>query len=340
MVIILTSLVLLIVALAEFMHLRRCWLLRSFLFNGCTFPWGALGGLAIARCAGCGCLAIGLAVLWVETLHPAALNSAFDTEETDRLLIVLDSSLSMNLKDAGPEGNISRGARAADLIAQLLQDDKRKPPRTTLVVFADKSNALAVDTNDWNVIRHSLNNRHLAQVLFDDETTTIGAVLRQVTDEFAKNWPARSTTLLLITDGDSEDQVGELALPRSIRSALVIGVGSAEGRLIGSFQSRQDERSLREIAQALGGRYVNGNASAVPQAALGRPSEEPAETKQANGRKAAPDMPDVPLGERPVLPLTLIGIGASLLAALTILSLYINPANRQPIRDESSPFLS
>ena len=43
---------------------------------------------------------IGTAKLWSDSVHPAALNSIFDDEGTDRLLLILDCSESMDLRDA------------------------------------------------------------------------------------------------------------------------------------------------------------------------------------------------------------------------------------------------
>lgn len=323
------AIVLLLVVIAEIVHLRRCSRLRDFLFHGCRFPWGRLGTLLGLRIVAVALVCIGLAWLWSASTHPAALNSAYDDEETDRLLIVLDCSLSMDLRDAGPRRDISRGERAAQLIQELLVND-RKLPRTTLVVFAEGATPLIIDTNDWNVVRHSLNNRSLSEFLFDDKKTTIGTVLASVCKEFASSWPDRSTTLLLITDGDSEDRANGVELPASIRRALVLGVGSKEGKLIGNFQSRQDEAALQGIAEALGGRYFNGNESSVSSDLLGRP----AMTEKPKKETA------FPIGQRPVWGLALLGIGSLLLMASTLISPFLNPAKATPLSYEPTKFLS
>lgn len=320
---------------AELLHLRRCWRLRNFLFHGCRFPWTALGALATTRLLALALVTIALTKLWSESTIPAAMNSNFNVEEMDRLIIALDASLSMDLRDGGPNRDISRGERAAELIKDLLVQNGSKLPRTTLIVFADKATPLAVDTNDLNVIRHGLNNRGLSQVLFDDEQTTVGAALESIIADFAAKNPDRSTALLLITDGDSEDEIVAFELPASIRRAVVVGVGSDEGKLIGNFQSRQDADQLQRIAQALGGRYFDGNETAVPEAALGRtPTELSEPTAERESEVAAP------IGTRSTWALVLLGAGSVLLVGITVVSPFLNPANLTPMRYEKSEFLS
>jgi Ca-activated chloride channel homolog len=329
----------LIVLAAELLHLRRCVCLRDLLFPSCRFPKFVVIMLALSRVLGFACVGTGAGKLWVDSVHPAAWNSVFNDEETDRLLIVLDASLSMNLRDAGPERDLSRGERAASLIQELLLRDGDKLPRTSLLVFADKVTGLAIDTNDWNVIRHSLNNRNLSEALFDNEKTTVGAVLKVVLKGYADKWPERSTVMMLMTDGDSEDSVGAISLPPSIKRSLVIGVGSAEGKLIGDFQSRQEERNLQAIAKALGGRYFNCNEIPIPPESLGR-QPPPAAEAGANSAEAAARRASAPLGERATWALVLLGAGAVLLVLVTLAGPFLDPENTKPLTYESPTFLS
>lgn len=359
-------LALLVALLAELAHLRRCFCLRGLLFGACHFPWKTMVALAVTRLAGISLLAAGGFLLLTTVPHPAELNSMTGSEEMDRLLILLDCSKSMDLRDAGEQGDLSRGQRAAQLIQDMLHEEDRELPRTSLVVFADEAMPLAIDTVDWQVLTHSINNRSLSEVLFDDEQTTIGGVLQKVfrlfgenrserllerqnvneeekekeeeeeeEDLFTKNWPERSTVLLLITDGDSADQIQGLQVPRAIRRVVVAGVGSAEGKMIGSFQSRRDDANLEAIAAALRGTYFNGNKAAVPVSALDRPPAPLAEIRAAE-EAALGQLPP-----RPAWPLLLLGVGCVLLTAAMLAGGLLNPARGKPIHHhESARFLS
>lgn len=347
MVIALAIALLLLVVFVELTHMRRCLELQNFLFHACRFPWGTLSALAATRVTGFALVALGTVSLWSESVNPAVLNSIFDDEGMDRLLIVLDCSNSMNLRDAGPERDISRGKRAAMLIDELLHAEKRLPPRTTLVVFADRADPLCVDTNDWNVIAHNLQNRNLSEYLFEGKETTIGAILRKLFRRFDPpeededdpepkwRWPDHSTVLLLVTDGDSDDRVGEIKLPSAIRRTVVVGVGSSEGKLIGSFQSRQDEKSLEAVAKDLGGRYFNCSESRIRVDALARPPAPATETtNKADGTDRDP------IGQPSTRALALLGAGAALLVGATLAGPFLNPANATPWRNESPKFLA
>lgn len=278
--------------------------------------------------------ALGIAILWHDTMHPALHNSLPNAEETDRLLIILDCSKSMDLRDAGPNGDQNRGERAADLIRDLILGENRIPPRTTLLVFAERSIPLFVDSNDWRVIQHGLNNRSLSEVLFDGKLTTIGAVLENVFDDFVAEWPDQSAVLMLVTDGDSEDSVEGIKLPRSIRRTLVVGIGSAEGRIIGDFRSRQDERTLGAIARELGGAYINANAEPIPVGALNRPPPSAAEL--AGEESMAAD----PIGPRSLWALWLMALGIPLLLAATLIPPFLDPSTTKPIKYETQSFIS
>jgi hypothetical protein len=325
---------LLILIAAEAFHIRACVRQRDLLFHGCEIPWFWIGLLSAMRILGFILLLVGTSQLWRESMHPAKANTLPTIDENDRLLILLDASLSMDLRDAGPEGDISRGERAAEIIQELVLGGGRGAPRTTLVVFAETALPLAVDTNDWNVIRHSLNNRNLSEFLFKGRKTTIGAVVSQTLKEFAGKWPPRSTVLVLITDGDSDDPVRGVPLPRSIRRTLVIGVGSEEGRPIGNFQSRHDERVLREMARELGGTYYNGTRELVPAAALERPpltAGELARQWSLQPRQIAP---------RSNWALALLGTGISLLGGAFVVGQILDPSVAKPLKHEKPVFLS
>ncbi|MHC5065609.1 MAG: hypothetical protein ACYTG5_16720, partial [Planctomycetota bacterium] len=76
----------------------------------------------------------------------------------------------------------------------------------------------------------------------------------------ARPWQPESTTLVLVSDGDTVPARGMPRMPASISSVLVVGVGDpVTGKFIDGRQSRQDSSTLRQIAVRLGGAYHDGN---------------------------------------------------------------------------------
>jgi Ca-activated chloride channel family protein len=86
--------------------------------------------------------------------------------------------------------------------------------------------------------------------------------------KLAHPWNPRSTTVIVITDGDTvAPEVPRL--PVSVSDVLVIGVGDPRaGAFIAGRQSRQDPSTLARVAARLGGVYHDGNQRQVPSAAL------------------------------------------------------------------------
>jgi Ca-activated chloride channel family protein len=78
-------------------------------------------------------------------------------------------------------------------------------------------------------------------------------------------WEPRSTTLLILTDGDTVPASGMPKMPAAVSHVVVVGVGDPRaGSFIDGRQSRQDASALRQIAVRLGGTYHNGNEKQIP----------------------------------------------------------------------------
>jgi hypothetical protein len=87
--------------------------------------------------------------------------------------------------------------------------------------------------------------------------------------EMAKPWPRRSTTLVVITDGDLSSPVSPGPRPASIADAIVIGVGDPNrATTISGHASRQDQWTLKSLAARLGGIYHQGNTRHLPREIL------------------------------------------------------------------------
>jgi Ca-activated chloride channel family protein len=78
--------------------------------------------------------------------------------------------------------------------------------------------------------------------------------------KLAKPWVPGSATVVLVSDGDTVPASGMPKMPVSVKHVLVVGVGDPRtGSFIAGHQSRQDARTLRQVANRLGGTYHDGN---------------------------------------------------------------------------------
>nr|WP_286177334.1 vWA domain-containing protein [Rhodopirellula sp. JC639] len=196
---------------------------------------------------------------------PRTYRAAGDVQpgKEQHLLIVLDVSPSMRLEDAGTSGEQSRKSRARDVMRSLFQ---RVPPGQSLVsVVAVYSGAkpVVVDSRDLDVVDGILGDLPLYQA-FESGQTRLLEGLREAA-KLAKPWNPRSTTAILISDGDTVPPQGMPTMPASVGSVLVVGVGDPQkGSFIDGRQSKQDVFTLRQIAARLRGTYHNGNRQHLP----------------------------------------------------------------------------
>jgi Ca-activated chloride channel family protein len=81
----------------------------------------------------------------------------------------------------------------------------------------------------------------------------------------SSEWRNDSTTVVLLSDGDTVPSVGIPKMPRSVNGILVIGVGNpAKGTFLDGKNSKQDASTLRQIALRLNGTYHDGNVKHIP----------------------------------------------------------------------------
>ncbi len=189
-----------------------------------------------------------------------------EVEARDRrhLLLVLDVSPSMRLQDAGSEaGGVSRTERASLLVQSLLKRITDNRLHITLVAVYNGAKPVVQESRDTEVILNFLDGLPMDSV-FPVGKTKLFDGLKEAA-EIAKPWPRDSTTLLLVSDGDTVPATGMPQMPNSISGALVLGVGSpTRGSMINGHQSRQDVGALRQIAARLGGEYHDGNLKHIP----------------------------------------------------------------------------
>lgn len=256
--------VLIFSGLAEWLHSLRVRRLAALAFGPRERPsnWARSSPFlrAIAMCA----VAWGLAtLLTVAPRHYTAQEIGDEELAPGHILLVLDVSPSMRLVDAGPEKKQSRMARARELMESFFARAPIDRDRVTVVAVYNGAKPVVIDTRDLDVVRNILGDlpMHFA---FRAGQTKLFAGLEEAA-RIAHPWEPRSTTLILLSDGDTVPATGMPKLPTSIRSTLVVGVGDPlVGKFIDGRQSRQDVSMLQQIAVRLAGTYHNGNDRQLP----------------------------------------------------------------------------
>jgi Ca-activated chloride channel family protein len=290
-------------ALAEWLHARRIRRVARLAFGPSGKPreWTWLA--PFLRAFGTAALAWGLVTLFL--IDPKVAKPKRTPEGGFRhLVIVLDVSPSMQLKDAGPGGTQSRAKRAADVLMSVLNRIVLDQCRVSVVAFYSSARPVVIDCSDPEVVRNILGDLPLDQAFNVGKTKILEGINETV--NLAKGWKAGSATLILASDGDTVPETGMPALPPSIAQVLVVGVGDARlGKFIDGHQSRQDAATLRQIAARLRGVYHDGNEKHLPSqnlAALARALPMRAETE--TGRRE--------------LALAAVGAGATLLSGIVL----------------------
>jgi Ca-activated chloride channel family protein len=247
---------------AETLHAQRCRRVAALAFGPTGRPrlWARLA--PVLRAASVGALSWGLITL---LMLPPKSHKTAETPGGDyrHLLLVLDVSPSMRLEDAGPDGKQSRRKRAADLLQSFFERVPINLYRVSVVATYTEAKPVVLDTSDLEVVRNILNDlpMHFA---FKAGPTNLFAGLEEAA-KIAHPWKPASTTLVVVSDGDTVPATGMPKLPASIKNVLLVGVGDAQaGKFIDGHQSRQDASTLRQVAVRLGGVYHNGNDKHLP----------------------------------------------------------------------------
>ncbi len=256
---------------AERLHWRRIQRTRRLAFG----PEGKISSItvvaAILRVLTLSALAWSLTTLVI--LPPKAHRTKLtevENKERRHLLLVLDVSPSMRLKDAGTEKTkLTRTERASKLIQSLLQRTTDEKLHITMVAVYNGAKPVVQESRDLEVILNFLDGLPLDSVFKPGKTRLFDGISEAY--RIAESWPTDSATLLLVSDGDTVPASGMPKVPPSIGGTLVLGVGDpSKGSFIDGRQSRQDVGALQQIAARLGGEYHDGNLKHVPTAMLSR----------------------------------------------------------------------
>lgn len=189
-------------------------------------------------------------------------------QASKQLLICLDVSPSMMLKDSGPGSEkVSRGQWAGKVAQGILDRLDTETTRVTLYGFYTSALPIVKETFDKEVISNALDGLPM-YVAFEPGPTDVRKGVSKAL-EAAKVWPSRSAMLVVLSDGDSSGSSAPVSLPDSIADVIVIGVGDPyRSTMINGHGSRQDADSLKNLAAQLKGLYHNGNEKHLPSSIL------------------------------------------------------------------------
>jgi Ca-activated chloride channel family protein len=255
-----------VAGLAEWLHAWRTSRLAALAFGPTARPrpWARLA--PAVRTISLTAVAWGLITLLL--LAPKVHHLlGKDGAKERHLLLLLDVSPSMRLTDAGPLRKISRRERAQEIIESFLQRVSMDQYKISVLAFFNGVKPVVIDTKDAEVVRHILADLPLYQA-FEPGKTKLYDGLKEAA-EVARRWGPKSTSLMVLSDGDTESAKGIPTMPASMANVLFVGVGDPRvGSYIAGRQSKQDTSTLRQVAARLRGVYVDGNTKHIPSKIL------------------------------------------------------------------------
>jgi Ca-activated chloride channel homolog len=307
---------LLLILGAESLHLLRIRRLAHLAFGPRTRPAPWVRGVPLLRGLAAAALAWGLGTLLLaEPAHHSPSGTIQLREgEYRHVLMVLDVSPSMRLVDAGPGAEQSRMQRAREVLESFFRRVPLEMYRLSVVAVYNGAKPVVIDTRDVEVVRNILGDLPMHFAFPAGKTRLFDGLEEAV--RIAKPWNPRSTTLLLVSDGDTVPAQGMPKMPASVSDVLVVGVGDpVSGKFIDGRQSRQDVSTLRQIAVRLGGIFHNGNEKHLSSTLIG-------DLTHIEGKNVFQRF------SRREYALLCCGIGASILALLPLLLHFLGTSWR------------
>ncbi len=257
-----------VAGLGEWLHARRIARVARLAFGDSGKPAAWTRSAPALRVLGLAAAAWGASVLI--TYDPVGGDQTPAPRASKQLLIALDVSPSMLIKDAGPEAEkLTRSQWAGKVVQGVLDRLDMKETRISLVAFYTKSMTVLQDTTDKNVIANMFDGLQL-HVAFDPGQTDLASGVNAAL-QIARPWARRSTTLIIVSDGDARSELGQVTLPPAIADTIVIGVGDPnKATIVSGHSSKQESLSLKTLAARLGGTYHEGNRLHLPSEVLAR----------------------------------------------------------------------
>jgi Ca-activated chloride channel family protein len=255
-----------IAGLGEWLHSRRVANVARLAFGPSGKPSAWVAAAPYVRVVGIAAAAWGACVLI--TYDPVGGDQTPAPRASKQLLIALDVSPSMLIKDAGPEEEkVTRSQRAGKVVQGVLDRLDMKQTRITIVAFYTKAVTVLTDTTDKNVVSNMFDGLQL-HVAFEPGPTDLASGVNSAL-QVARPWARRSTTLLIVSDGDAKSDLGPVSLPPAIADTIVIGVGDPnKTTVVSGHSSKQEALSLKTLAARLNGIYHDGNRLHLPSEVL------------------------------------------------------------------------
>ncbi len=251
--------------IAEWLHSARTARVAHLAFGASGKPRAWVIFAPITRVLASAAATWGLVVLAL--MKPVAIEKEPTQTASKHLLVCLDASPSMFVEDSGPDGKTKRAVWAGEVIQAVLDRLDTETTRVTVFAVYTKSIPVIEDTFDMNVVRNLLDGLPL-YAAFDSGPTKLSTGVNDAL-AYARQWKAKSATLLVISDGDSEEQVQVRSIPPSIADAIIVGVGDpVQPTMISGHRSTQDAQSLKLLATKLKGVYHQGNNKHLPTAVV------------------------------------------------------------------------
>lgn len=254
----LTLVVALIAVVAEYVHARRIGRVKRLVFGPAAKPAAWVSTASLMRVAALSAACWGfLSLVFVvkATVHD---ENAIAESDYKHLVLVIDVSPSMHLKDAGPSGEQARRMRASEIVESVFNRIPMRQFKVTIIGVYSDAKMLVEDSTDFEVVRHIMEKMPLWHAYKPGKTQLLSGIT--LAAKAAKHWPRNSSYILMLTDGDTVPATGMPKLPPSVKETFIVGVGdSTSGTFIADHQSRQDISTLRQIANRLRGVYHDGN---------------------------------------------------------------------------------
>ena len=273
--------------LAEWRHSRRVKKTARLAFGsaGAGKSWTRVAPLL--RVVAGATLAWGFAALWqLDSMSADPGDAAADARAIHHVVVALDVSPSMELADAGPRGESTRGERARDVLRSVLERISSERTRVSIVAFYTSAKPVVVDTFDPDVTANIVDDLPLVHAFSPGKTNLYAAVGEAA--RLGAAWREGSAALIVVSDGETLPGDEIPALPRSFASVLVLGVGNRDrGVFIDGHSSRQDAASLERLALRLKGTYFDANARQAPTRIVLSAAAAPLDNRSAIDARAA-----------------------------------------------------
>jgi Ca-activated chloride channel family protein len=206
------------------------------------------------------------------------------TKSVRHLMVLLDVSPSMLIADAG-DGSLLRMQRASEVLKSVLDRVPGDNVRFSAAAFYTEARMLVSECRDRELMLHLAGGIPFHITYKPGKTDLLKSV--NEAGALMKDWNRKSTTLLVISDGDSLPPSGLERMPSSVAEVIVAGVGApGRGTFIDGHMSRQDTANLSQLARRLGGRYFDCNTRHLPSEVLEKlNSEDPGAAKWRSDRR-------------------------------------------------------